>query len=158
MPLILSIFGFVKNILTVIFTWCKENPKIFLGLVIILTAFFLGALVSRNHWQAPLKEKIAAYEEQEEKSKKLMLRISEDSIQDATNAGISILNTNVEIDRLSSLYEEEKKKLKTKTVVVTDGKSKYSIDFNERNEMICDRFSDAYTDRVNAMIKEANKQ
>jgi hypothetical protein len=156
---IFKLFGAVAE-------WIADHFSYIVTVVITVVVVGLAA----NWWYGTeitrLEKQVQDYAEVVKKSNETLDRVKEESTEyrKRTEEEISTLNITlshyeIEYDRL---LEKEKKGPKTKTVVVeVQGPERIvevPVYFNQNQEVVCNRFFDAFAETANEMIDKVNSQ
>lgn len=151
--------------MTLIFALIMNKIKDFLWRVgpivaVIAIFFFAGYFQAKDHWQAPLLEEIKQYQNAEKKLTTSIEKIKSDAETSAAIAELNLIIQKNKIDGIESAYQELKSK-SPKVIYKIKDPSKdgdLNLEFDSAGDMICSKFSDAYTSTLNSMIEEANRK
>ncbi|HET8687734.1 MAG TPA: hypothetical protein VFM18_13870 [Methanosarcina sp.] len=126
----------------------------------ILVIWFGGFFYSKSYWQSPLLKQIEAYQKAERKLTNDLDDIKKKAESDAKDAQSKLQDKQKNLDDIQQKYILEKNKSPKIVYVVKDprpNKGDITLEFDKKDNLICNKFSDSYVDTLNKMIDEANK-
>lgn len=143
-----------------IFKFLKTYWKPIFLILIVAGSFAFGYFKSKDHWQAPLLSQIQKYQIAQREYNAKIDAISQKAQEDSKELTSKIESANSTIDDLSAKYEQLKKVKQKVIYSVKDPRNdqkQLNLEFDTDGSLICNKFSSAYLDTINQMIKEANK-
>lgn len=127
-----------------------------IAIIVLVFVFFLGAFLSRDHWEKPLIEQIDQYKKKETELTASLAQISSNSKLALEEANFKLDSTTKALDDLLLKYNR-KPKIVYRVKDPRDGSKTIDVEFNENGDQVCRKFPDEYLETLNKMIDEANK-
>jgi hypothetical protein len=174
LEILINIKKFLTGILTSIFSWMREHPKMTL-VIILLVLTNLGSSWYSYHWGFDrattedtkiIKAKdvlISKYEGDIKERDLKILEVEADSKEDADIATEIIANKIILLNKTKTEFttklnqEIAKRNASVSSVTVVSPETKNTVMVTlDRDEVICSRFHDAFLDSINLMVKISN--
>ena len=162
-----SLFTAVLKILTGIIRWIGDNPRLTIAIVVVSIVLFL------DHWWgyargeaknaatvAELRAHLKVYADANTRQLEKIQQVEASSKQAADQRESFKADTRQKLDTIVAGYEAQvaAERSKTQVVYVTKPGTIVKIPvYLEGEKVVCDQFPHAFVDKVNELVKEANK-